>query len=132
VLTLSHSILPRFESELEREFQESYYKWIRPMLRVVALLVGFMFLLYAFRDYSDTRSLALALRQDGAPAFFFLLFCALTWVRGFGRIWQPVAVAGGCIMATISLPKMGSFIASLHLAPTSAATVFPGDSLFFG
>ena len=32
-----------------------------------------MFLVYAARDYYDTRSPALAGRQDGAPAAFFLL-----------------------------------------------------------
>lgn len=125
-------MLRRFEPALEREFQKDYYARIRPMQRVLSLLLGAMFLAYAFRDYSDTRSLSLAGLQDGAPALFFLLLFGLTHVRWFRLLWQPVAVAGSLIAAAVSLTKMGSFLAVRHFAPAVAATAFPGEPLFFG
>jgi hypothetical protein len=55
----------------------------------VAGLLAALFLAYAGRDYFDTRSFALAARQDGAPAAFFLLLSALSFWPNFGRVWQP-------------------------------------------
>ncbi len=120
-----------FDAELESTFQHQYYQRVRPLLRVIALLLGLMFAAYAVRDFVDTRSWALSLQQDGAPTLFFLLIAAATWVRGFERFWQPTIFVGAILIAAISLHKMASF---LGVGPESASSAgpFQAEALFFG
>ncbi len=121
----------RFDATLESEFQHKYYQRIRPLQRVISLLLGLMFVLYAGRDFSDTHSWALALQQDGAPALFFLLVGASTWLRGFERWWQPAIFAGSILVAAISLHEMAAFL-GMGPARSNEAGPFRGDVLFFG
>ncbi len=96
----------RFTSELEPRFQRDYYTRILPGLRLVATLLSALILV-------DT---VLATRVPtpfdyvvGIPQLlFWLLLLGLTPVRGFDRVWQPVLVGLGWLMAGYVLG---------HLAP---------------
>ncbi|RYX83189.1 HAMP domain-containing histidine kinase [bacterium] len=125
-------LFPRFEPSLEQEFQANYYERIKPTLRVLSLLLSLMFGAYALRDFSDAKSLSLAMQKDGVPALFLLLIAALTWARIFERIWQPVGVIGGVLVAMLSLHNMSVFIANNHLSPIVGTHSTTADSLVFG
>ena len=129
---MSRAFFPRFDAELEGRFQESYYARIQPILRVITLLLAVMFLAYAARDYLDTQSIALSATQNGTPALFFLLIFALTWVKGFERVWQWAILGGGLIAAIISFNGQASFIAAFRPDSVEGAGPFSADSLFFG
>jgi signal transduction histidine kinase len=132
---LNHSLLPRFEPQLEQEFQLRYFDRIRPTLRILTLLFAAMFLVYALRDYSDTQSLFLAATQDGAPAVFFLVLFALTYLPVLNGLWQWFIIVGGLFMAAISLGGQAYFLALTHPNEQAVAglnSVFSSESLFFG
>ena len=129
---MGYSFLPSLAPELEREFQQSYYDRIRPTLHAMTPLLAVMLVAYAGRDFSDTHSVRLAASENGAPAAFFLLVFALTWVRAFERLWQPIVVGGGLAAALVSLNGMGTFLSSMHPRVIPTGDSFNADALFFG
>lgn len=128
-------LAPRFVPELERAFQARYYADIRNTLRIVAAVLAALFLLYAGRDYMDTRSVSLAARQNGVPAAFFLLLFGLTFGKNFERVWQPVVALGGGVAAALSLSGMAAFFGEGLATGTTPNPVsegpFPGYLVFY-
>lgn len=128
----SLSLPARFTPDVEREFGRAYFKAILPSLRVVSLLLALLFLAYAFRDFADTSSLNLALRQNGSPAFLFLTLFGLSFWRGFERFWQVLTLTVGILVAALSLGAIATFFANGPKSPDSSlGTPFPGQHLFF-
>jgi DNA-binding PadR family transcriptional regulator len=116
----------QFTPDLEQAFQARYYAAVRPTLRVVAGLLAVLFLVYAGRDYYDTRSFVLAARQDGVPAAFFLLLVGLSFWPGFGRVWQPFLMAGAWIVAALALSGPAAlFAGALGPPPGPAGQALP-------
>ncbi len=123
-----------FPVELEREFQARYYADIAAALRLASFLLAALFLVYVGRDYYDTRSVSLAMRQNGAPTVFFLILYGLTFWNGFARCWQPVIMVGGWIASALALAGMAAFFgagAAAGTAPSRTGGPFPGELLFY-
>ena len=121
----------QFTPDLEQAFQARYYAAVRPTLRVVAGLLAVLFLVYAGRDYYDTRSFVLAARQDGVPAAFFLLLVGLSFWPGFGRVWQPFLMAGAWIVAALALSGPAALFAGagVWLLPDPGGAAARGSTL---
>lgn len=100
--------LPRLAPELERRFQTDYYARVHPGLRLVSLLLAALIAAQTLLMAGMPAPPDLAV---GAPEFVLWLcvFC-LTWVRGFGRVWQPVLVLLGAVTAALVLGSLGHAI----------------------
>ncbi len=88
----------RFATALEGAFQARYYIAVRPTLRLVTFFLTLLALANLLLQYH------IATPQHAAVGFSQLLLWplifGLTWVRGFGRVWQPTItllswIAGG-------------------------------------
>ena len=102
----------RLAPELARHFQEDYYARIRPGLRLVSLLLAGLAAAHTLVQSSIPSQSDLAV---GVPMLvFWLCVFGLTWIRGFGRVWQPVLVVLGWAAAVVVLGELG------HALGTSA------------
>lgn len=96
---------PPFTPELERLFQAEYFGRIRPTLRLVSLLLAGLVALLTLLQAGTPTPVDLAI---GAPEMVFrLCVFGLTWVRGFGRVWQPVLILLGWATAALVLGSLG-------------------------
>ena len=110
---------PHLTPDLARQFQEDYYARVRPGLRLVSLLLAGL-------------TAAHVLAQSGGPSqsdqaaafpmlFFWLCVFGLTWVRNFGRVWQPILVLLSWIAAVAVLGGIGHSLTNYAFSHGSVA-----------
>jgi hypothetical protein len=119
---VSRSFPPQFDSELEREFQQRYYRNVRRTLRLVIVVLVLLFLGYAARTYTDRQPLSFVIGQNGPPLLLFLLIFGLTSVSWFERVWQPVIVALSWIAMAVTLHVQAARMADMAQNPHPGAS----------
>ena len=105
---MTRPLLPRFSPELESTFQRDYFTRVRPGLRLVSPLLAALILIHLalFARAPAPYDLAVGIPQ----ILFWLLVFGLTWVRGFERMWQPVLVVLGWLMAGLILGQLAPLL----------------------
>ena len=96
---------PRSTRDLERQFQQDYYTRVYPSLRLVSLLLAGLTAAHTLAQFGVPSE------SDQAVAFpmlvFWLCVFGLTWVRGFGRRWQPILLVLSWAASVIMLGSLG-------------------------
>jgi signal transduction histidine kinase len=95
----------KFPREIERDFQESYFRRMRPTIRAAIFLIAGLSLLwsliYTFQefepDFSKTQLFVL-----GIASLLCFLLVGFSFRREFGRCWQQVAV--GATLIPVAAP----------------------------
>lgn len=113
----------------ESAFQEECLARIWSSLRLMALLMACVFAAYAVRDCSDSRSLPVAMPQNGAPALFFLWVFALTWFPSVRRFYSRLVVGGAIIAALLSLGAIAASAKLSHAQPEEMSAALLGGDL---
>lgn len=99
---------PRFPAHLERQFQEAYYARIAATLRFTAPVMALLILINLAASSGAPAPHGLALLTP--QLLFWASIFGLTRLRGFGRVWQPVAVALSCLVAALVLGALDSLV----------------------
>lgn len=117
------SPLRHFAPDLEREFRESYYKRVASSLRLAAPFVAALIFvgLQLSRTTPAPYDLTVALPQLA----FWTIACALTWVRPFGRVWQPVLVTLALAMSALVLLRLAPALLNETASPVNSSGYVP-------
>jgi signal transduction histidine kinase len=95
----------KFPREIEREFQESYFRRMRPTIRAALFLIAGLSLLwsliYTFQeidpDFTNKQLVVL-----GTTSLLSFLLVGFSFRREFGRCWQQVAM--GATLTFVAVP----------------------------
>lgn len=100
--------IPRFNPEIEPQFQAGYYARIRSTLQLVSPLMVVLLLVQLALSARRPApyDLAVVLPQLG----FWSLVYGLTWVPSFARWWQPIVVGLGWLSAALVLGQLAPLL----------------------
>ncbi len=99
-------LLPRFPANIERSFQTGYYVRVRPTLRLISCLLAATIILYALLGLRENMAFVGAFNIP--QLLLCLLIFGLTWVPSFGRVWQPMVVVVGWLVALCMFDMLAS------------------------
>jgi adenylate cyclase len=96
----------RFPRELEQAFQADHYAKSRRLLQAASALVAVLFFVLGLYTVTRPHFSAGLPYVEWSACVVVLLVLALTFARGFARVWQPFIVVLGIGIGLIQLPYL--------------------------